>query len=245
MEHVSSPSGGDMLMETRQLCRTFTSAAGPVQALKGITMAVPPHKLTVLNGKSGSGKTTLLNLLGTLDYPTEGQVFFEGQEISALREPARDKIRRTRFGFVFQSVALMSSMTALENVEFGLRVAGCPAAGRRQRALECLEYVGLSKRAGHLPQEMSGGEQQRVAIARAIAHRPAVIFADEPTAQLDSTMGLQVVAVFKKLIETQGTTVLMTTHDPDLMQIADRVYTLQDGQLIQSASDQEAVGGTV
>lgn len=122
-------------------------------------------------------------------------------------------------------------MTALENVEFGMRVAGCPAAGRRQRALECLEQVGLSRRANHLPQEMSGGEQQRTAIARAIAHHPAAIFADEPTAQLDSRMGLQVTAVFKDLIKTQGTTVIMTTHDPDLLEIADRVFTLQDGIL--------------
>ena len=220
------------LIRTEGLSRTFTSAAGPVHALKRVDLSIPAHGLTILNGKSGSGKTTLINLLGALDYPTEGKVFFEGQEISALRERARDKIRRTRIGFVFQSVALISSMTALENVEFGLRVAGCPASGRRARALECLEQVGLSKRAHHLPQEMSGGEQQRVAIARAIAHRPAAIFADEPTAQLDSTMGLQVIAVLKKLIETQGTTVIMTTHDPDLLEIADRVFTLRDGTLL-------------
>ncbi|MDD6033602.1 MAG: ABC transporter ATP-binding protein [Oscillospiraceae bacterium] len=220
------------LIRTEGLSRTFSSAAGPVHALQRVDLSIPAHGLTILNGKSGSGKTTLINLLGALDYPTEGKVFFEGQEISALRERARDKIRRTRIGFVFQSVALISSMTALENVEFGLRVAGCPASGRRERALECLEQVGLSKRAHHLPQEMSGGEQQRVAIARAIAHRPAAIFADEPTAQLDSTMGLQVIAVLKKLIETQGTTVIMTTHDPDLLEIADRVFTLRDGTLL-------------
>ena len=220
------------LIRTEGLSRTFSSAAGPVHALQRVDLTIPAHGLTILNGKSGSGKTTLINLLGALDYPTEGKVFFEGQEISALRERARDKIRRTRIGFVFQSVALISSMTALENVEFGLRVAGCPAAGRREQALECLEQVGLSKRAHHLPQEMSGGEQQRVAIARAIAHRPAAIFADEPTAQLDSTMGLQVIAVLKKLIETQGTTVIMTTHDPDLLEIADRVFTLRDGTLL-------------
>ena len=140
------------LIRTEGLSRTFSSAAGPVHALQRVDLSIPAHGLTILNGKSGSGKTTLINLLGALDYPTEGKVFFEGQEISALRERARDKIRRTRIGFVFQSVALISSMTALENVEFGLRVAGCPASGRRERALECLEQVGLYKRAHHLPQ---------------------------------------------------------------------------------------------
>lgn len=220
------------LFRTEGLSRSFSSAAGEIHALRNVSLSIPAHGLTILNGKSGSGKTTLINLLGGLDRPTSGKVFFEGQELSALSERARDKIRRTRIGFVFQSVALISFMTALENVEFGLRVAGCPAAGRRERALECLEQVGLSKRANHLPQEMSGGEQQRVAIARAIAHRPGAVIADEPTAQLDSTMGLQVMAVFKKLIESQGTTVILTTHDPDLLEIADRVFTLKDGMLV-------------
>ena len=220
------------LFRTEGLSRSFSSAAGEVHALRNVSLSIPAHGLTILNGKSGSGKTTLINLLGGPDRPTSGKAFFEGQELSALSERARDKIRRTRIGFVFQSVALISFMTALENVEFGLRVAGCPAAGRRERALECLEQVGLSKRANHLPQEMSGGEQQRVAIARAIAHRPGAVIADEPTAQLDSTMGLQVMAVFKKLIESQGTTVILTTHDPDLLEIADRVFTLKDGMLV-------------
>lgn len=220
------------LFRTEGLSRSFSSAAGEVHALRNVSLSIPAHGLTILNGKSGSGKTTLINLLGGLDRPTSGKAFFEGQELSALSERARDKIRRTRIGFVFQSVALISFMTALENVEFGLRVACCPAAGRRERALECLEQVGLSKRANHLPQEMSGGEQQRVAIARAIAHRPGAVIADEPTAQLDSTMGLQVMAVFKKLIESQGTTVILTTHDPDLLEIADRVFTLKDGMLV-------------
>ena len=220
------------LFRTEGLSRSFSSAAGEVHALRNVSLSIPAHGLTILNGKSGSGKTTLINLLGGLDRPTSGKAFFEGQELSALSERARDKIRRTRIGFVFQSVALISFMTALENVEFGLRVAGCPAAGRRERALECLEQVGLSKRANHLPQEMSGGEQQRVAIARAIAHRPGAVIADEPTAQLDPTMGLHVMAVFQKLIESQGTTVILTTHDPDLLEIADRVFTLKDGMLV-------------
>ena len=219
------------IIRTEGLTRTFSSSAGEVHALQDVTLAIRPQCLNLLSGKSGSGKTTLINLLGSLDRPTSGKIYFEDKELSALPERERDKLRRTRIGFVFQSVALMSAMTALENVEFALRVAGFPAAGRRERALECLDYVGLAKRAAHLPQEMSGGEQQRVAIARAIAHRPAVIFADEPTAQLDSNMGLQVIAVFKKLIEEHGATIVMTTHDPDLMQLADQVFTLEDGIL--------------
>lgn len=228
------------LLRTEGLTRIFESGGGGVRALDDVTLTVLQGGLTILNGKSGSGKTTLINQLSALDQPTSGRVWFEGQELSALPERERDKIRRTRMGIVFQSVALISTMTALENVEFGLRVAGVPAQGRKERALECLDYVGLGKRAKHLPQEMSGGEQQRVAIARALAHRPAVIFADEPTAQLDSNMGLQVVSVFKKLIAEQGTTVIMTTHDPDLMQIADTVFTLQDGKLLRP----EEGGGT-
>jgi len=228
------------IIRTEGLCRTFQSAAGPVHALRDISIDIPAHGLTILNGKSGSGKTTLLNLLGALDTPTSGEVFFEGKELSKMKVRERDALRRTRVGFVYQSVALIGSMTALENVEFSLRVAGHPAAGRKERAMECLEQVGLAKRAHHLPQEMSGGEQQRVAIARAIAHRPAAIFADEPTAQLDSTMGLQIIAVLKHLIETEGTTIIMTTHDPDLLEIADRVFTLKDGMLLP----EEEGGGT-
>ena len=225
------------ILRTVRLCRTFSSPAGEVRALRDVSLSVRAGGLTILNGKSGSGKTTLINLLAALDRPTSGQVFFEGRDMTSLGERERDRIRRTRAGIVFQSIALMSNMTAYENVEFGLRVAGVPASGRKARALACLELVGLSKRAAHLPQELSGGEQQRVAIARAIAHQPAVVFADEPTAQLDSTMGLQVIAVFKKLIEEQGATIVMTTHDPDLMQIADQVYTLRDGLLTDGRED--------
>jgi putative ABC transport system ATP-binding protein len=221
------------IIRTEHLCRTFTSSAGEVHALQDVSLSIQSGELSILSGKSGSGKTTLINLLGALDRPTSGKIFFEEQDLSSLSEQAKDKLRRTRIGIVYQSIALISTMTALENIEFGLRVAGFPAAERRERALECLDLVGLLKRASHLPQEMSGGEQQRVAIARAIAHRPAAIFADEPTAQLDSTMGLQIIAVFKRLIETQGATIVMTTHDTELMQIADRVFTLQDGILSQ------------
>ena len=134
-------------------------------------------------------------------------------------------------GFVLQSIALINTMTALENIEFGLRVAGFDAAERRDRALECLSLVGLENRVKHRIQELSGGEQQRVAIARAVAHRPALVFADEPTAELDTAMGLQVVRLFRDLIEKESLTLVMTTHDPNMIELADRVYTLEDGRI--------------
>ena len=222
----------DEMLRTVNVCREFRSGSEVVHALKNVSVTVPTGCLTILRGRSGSGKTTLLNSLGALDYPTSGEIWFEGKNIAALSERERDEFRRLQTGFVFQSVALMATMSAYENVEFGMRIAGVPAAERRERALASLDLVGLSKRISHRPQEMSGGEQQRVAIARAIAHRPKIIFADEPTAELDTTMGIYVMKAFKDLIATEGITIVMTTHDPNMMEIADRVYTLQDGAII-------------
>jgi len=222
----------NFIIRTDGIKRGFSVGGDTFWALKGIDLTVTEGRLTILKGRSGSGKTTLMNILGALDYPTNGDVFFEDNLISKLSETKRDKIRRTRMGFVFQSVALVSMMTAYENVEFILRISGAPARERRQRVEECLTRVGLGGRMHHLPPEMSGGEQQRVAIARAIAHRPKVIFADEPTAELDTATGLQVVKIFKDLIEQEGTTIVMTTHDPGLMDVADKVYELADGEII-------------
>jgi len=201
-------------------------------ALKGIDLTVAENKLTILKGRSGSGKTTLMNILGALDYPTSGDVVFAGNSLTKMNERKRDNVRKSEMGFIFQSVALVSMMTAYENVEFILRINGYPAKERRKRAESCLERVGLGSRMTHLPPELSGGEQQRVAIARAIAHNPKVIFADEPTAELDTNTGLQVVKIFKDLIEFEGATIVMTTHDPGLMDVADKVYELADGEVI-------------
>lgn len=199
-------------------------------ALKDITIQIPAGKLTMLRGRSGSGKTTLMNLLSALDYPKSGQIFFEEKEIQSMPEHAREEIRKTQIGFVFQSVALIPMMTAYENVEFVMRLAGYEG-NRRKRAEECLKLVGLGTRMHHMPQELSGGEQQRVAIARAIAHKPKIIFADEPTAELDSNTGLQIMKIFKDLIEDQGVTIVMTTHDTGLMEIADCIYHIEDGEI--------------
>jgi len=213
--------------------RGFPMGGDTFWALKGIDLTVSENKLTILKGRSGSGKTTLMNILGALDYPTNGDVIFGGVSLSKANERKRDNIRKKDMGFVFQSVALVSMMTAYENVEFILRISGYPARDRRRRVESCLERVGLSARMNHLPSELSGGEQQRVAIARAIAHKPKVIFADEPTAELDTNTGLQVVKIFKDLIDLEGATIVMTTHDPGLMDIADSVYELADGEVIK------------
>jgi putative ABC transport system ATP-binding protein len=211
--------------------RGFSTGGGVFWALKGLNLRVEEGELTILKGRSGSGKTTLMNILGALDPPTEGEVFFCGEPISRVSEHRRDVIRRKQMGFVFQSVALVSMMTAYENVEFILRISGYPLRERKSRVESCLNMVGLGGRMNHMSQELSGGEQQRVAIARAIAHKPKVIFADEPTAELDTNTGLQVVKIFKDLIAREGATIVMSTHDPGLMEVADRVYELEDGEI--------------
>ena len=222
----------DPIIQTKGLGRAFPVAEGePFWALKNISLSVPAGKLSVLKGRSGSGKTTLMNLLGALDRPTTGSVFFDGHDLSGESDHALGLLRRKNIGFVFQSVALIPMMNACENVEFALRLAGI-REGRKKRAEECLKMVGLGARMDHMPQELSGGEQQRVAIARAIAHRPRVVFADEPTAELDTNTGLQVVKIFRELSEAEGLTFVMTTHDAGLMELGDCVYELEDGELI-------------
>ena len=218
------------MIETKNVTRCFKTSGGDLWALKGVNVAIPKGKLTILKGRSGSGKTTLLNILGALDQPTGGQVLYEGENIAEFDEKTASKLRRTKIGFVFQSVALIPMMTAFENVEYALRLSGY-TGDRSQRAIECLKLVGLSQRMHHLPAELSGGEQQRVAIARAIAHKPRIVFADEPTAELDTLTGLQVVKIFKELTQQEGVTVVMTTHDVGLMELGDQVYALEDGEV--------------
>ena len=221
----------EYIVETKNVIQSFPVAGGKeLVVLKDISIQIPAGKLTMLRGRSGSGKTTLMNLLSALDYPKSGQILFQGQEIQNMSEHDREIIRKTQIGFVFQSVALIPMMTAYENVEFVLRLAGYKG-NRRKRTEECLKLVGLGGRMHHMPQELSGGEQQRVAIARAIAHEPKIIFADEPTAELDSNTGLQIMKIFKDLIEDQGVTIVMTTHDTGLMEIADCIYHIEDGEI--------------
>ena len=222
-----------IILNTKDVCRDFKTGNDiVVNALKNVNIDIEKGKLTVLRGPSGSGKTTLINILGALDYPSSGEVWFGGEDITKLSEKKRDCLRRYDMAFVFQSIALMSSMTAYENVEFGLRLAKVPYSERDRRTREVMRNVGLEKRMFHRPGEMSGGEQQRTAIARAIAHKPKIVFADEPTAELDSATSLHIVKLFKELVEKEGMTIVMTTHDPSMMEVADRVYTLEDGEIV-------------
>ncbi len=207
------------------------SAERELVVLHDISIKVPTGKLTILRGRSGSGKTTLMNILSALDYPKEGTVRFEDVYLEQMNETQRENFRKTSVGFVFQSVALIPMMTAYENVEFLLRLAGYQG-NKQKRAEECLKLVGLGQRMHHMPQELSGGEQQRVAIARAIVHKPKIIFADEPTAELDTATGLQVMKIFRELIEKEGVTIVMTTHDMGLLDIADCIYHLEDGEIV-------------
>ncbi len=223
-----------IILSTKNICRDFKTGNNiVVNALKNINIDIEEGKLTVLRGPSGSGKTTLINILGALDRPSCGEVWFDDKDITHLSDKNRDKLRRYDMAFVFQSVALMSSMTAYENVEFGLRLAKVPFSDRDKRTKEVMKNVNLEKRMFHRPGEMSGGEQQRVAIARAIAHRPKIIFADEPTAELDSTTSLHIVKLFKELTQKEGMTIVMTTHDPSMMEVADKLYTLEDGEIVE------------
>jgi ABC-type lipoprotein export system ATPase subunit len=185
--------------------------------------------LAVLKGRSGSGKTTLLNCLGGLDRPTEGEVLFDGRSLSTMNEAELTLLRRHRVGYVFQSFALMPLMSAIENVEQPLRIMGLPVKERERRARECLEVVGLTKWADHRPFELSGGQQQRVAVARALAVKPDLILADEPTGELDSRTGIQIIALFRRLVAEHGVCVCLTTHDPAVMELADVTYELADG----------------
>lgn len=220
------------ILKASGLNQEFRLADGTVfHVLKDINMEIPEGQMTILKGRSGSGKTTLLNLLGALDYPVSGSILFEDKEITGLNSKERALLRRNNIGFVFQSIALIPMMNAYENVEYALRLASFKG-NKKDRVMECLKAVGLAERMMHFPEEMSGGEQQRVAIARAVAHKPAVIFADEPTGALDTNTGLQVMKLFRDLVEKEHITVVLTTHDPNIMQLGDRGYELEDGEII-------------
>ena len=217
--------------------RIFPVAGGEFQALADICAEIPAGVLTLLKGRSGSGKTTLLNIVGALDVPTSGSVLIGGQDVCRLSERARENLRRTRVGFVFQSVSLIPTMDAFQNVEFSLRLAGVKK-GRGERVEECLKMVGLGNRMHHMPAEMSGGEQQRVAIARAIAHRPRIILADEPTAELDSAMAAEVAHLFQEMTRREHVTIVMTTHDTGLMDAGDMVIELENGRQVTAGQEQ-------
>lgn len=222
------------IIEARNITRMFPVGDGEFYALKHVDIDIPAGKLTILKGRSGSGKTTLMNILSALDAPTEGDVSFDGQVYSEMEDAQKEQLRRKEIGFVFQAVALIPIMNAYENVDFAMRLAEPELTAKEvdERIRETLALVGMEERMRHMPGLMSGGEQQRVAIARAVAHRPKVVFADEPTGALDTESGLRVMQLFRNLIEKEGVTIVMTTHDPNLMELGDVVYELEDGEII-------------
>jgi ABC-type lipoprotein export system ATPase subunit len=221
------------VIEIADLERTFATGDRRVKALRGVDMRVARGALVVLMGPSGSGKTTLLNIVGGLDQPTAGTVAVEGRRLNDMSGAELVALRR-RIGFIFQSFALMPTASAYENVELGLRLSGgVPRKEWDARVRRCLAAVGLSAWVDHRPYEMSGGQQQRVAIARALAIRPRIILADEPTGDLDSKTGNQILALLRALADNEGVTLLMATHDPAAAEFATDLYQLRDGQIVE------------
>jgi putative ABC transport system ATP-binding protein len=211
--------------------RIFKTGKVETQALRGVSLSIENGEFTALVGPSGSGKTTLLQLIGCLDQPTSGRVIVNGKDVSRLNRSQRADMRRGTIGFIFQFFALIPTLSAYENIEMPLLLNGHSAAQRRERVMELLESVDLSDRAQHRPDQMSGGEQQRVAIARALATHPALVLADEPTANLDTENGRQVMEIMRRLNQETGTTFVFATHDPRVIAFARRVVTLRDGRI--------------
>jgi putative ABC transport system ATP-binding protein len=213
------------------LTRIFEVGETTVEALRSINLTVDQGQFVALVGPSGSGKSTLLNLVGGLDRPTSGELWIDGVELSASKEKALTEHRRQRVGFVFQSFNLLPRLTAVENVALPLMFVGVPERQRLERAAELLAQVGLSDRLDHRPTQLSGGEQQRVAIARALVNRPAIILADEPTGNIDTATGAEIMALLRRLNRDHGVTLLLVTHDPEAASFADRIIQLRDGRI--------------
>ena len=220
------------MISARGLTRVFGSGSVSVVAVNQVTLDVMPGETLAFMGRSGSGKTTLLNLLSGLDQPTSGQVLFQGNDLASFNESGLVELRRHKISFIFQSFGLMPLLSAQENVELPLHLSGLGWRERRRRAQEALDLVGLRSRARHRPYELSGGEQQRASIARALVTGPEVMFADEPTGELDTTTASTIAAILQDISAKHGTTVLIATHDPALASIATRTLELVDGALV-------------
>ena len=223
----------DLIVEVRGASRRFRVGSEDIWAVRDVSLQVRRGEFVGLIGRSGSGKTTLLNLVAGLDQPSEGTVLVGGEEITRYSERQLTEMRRRRVGFVFQSFGLLPLLSAYENVELALRIAGAGVRERRRRASELLEAVGLAGRARHRPYELSGGEQQRVAIARALANDPVLILADEPTGELDSSTAVSIFKLLHDLVEERGVTILTTTHDRTVMELVPRVEEMRDGRLLE------------
>jgi putative ABC transport system ATP-binding protein len=219
-------------IETIGLGKEYGVGKLSVHALQNVNFKSNKGEFVAVLGASGSGKTTLLNILGTLDKPTSGKVFIDGKELSSLNEKGIVALRRRKIGFIFQFYNLMPVLTAFENIELPMIISGVPKKEAQTRARDLLAAVGLNDRSNHRPDELSGGQQQRVAVARALANKPTMILADEPTGDLDSATGEQVMKLMLKLSKDQGTTVLAATHDVSILKLADRALRMKDGQIV-------------
>ena len=221
-----------IVVDTEELWRVYKIGTQEVPALRGVNLKIESGRFVAVKGRSGSGKTTLLNCIGGLDHPTSGVVRVFGRDLAELDDKQLTQWRREQVGFIFQSFGLLPTLSAYENVELMLRIAGARARERRERALHCLDLVGLSKWAQHRPFEMSGGQQQRVGIARALANNPQLILADEPTGELDSVTAREILALFRRIVEKEHVTLLIASHDALVAEYVDGVLQLKDGQIV-------------
>lgn len=233
MERKTNTNSNSYVIETEDLWRVYKVGLQEVPALRGVNLKVEPGRFVAVKGRSGSGKTTLLNCIGGLDRPTSGVVRVFGRYLSDLNEEQLTQWRREQVGFVFQSFGLLPTLSAYENVELILRIASVLTRERHERALYCLELVGLSKWVHHRPYEMSGGQQQRVGIARALANNPQLILADEPMGELDSTTAREILALFRRVVEEERVTLLIASHDALVDEYVDEVLQLKDGQIVR------------
>lgn len=226
----------DWVIEARDLTKIYKMGEIEVQALRGVSFNIKRGEILSIMGPSGSGKSTVMNTLGCLDRPTSGEYILDGESVADMDDDQLASVRNRKVGFVFQSFNLLSRLTALGNVELPLRYAGL-TEGRRERARAALEAVGLSDRMTHRPYELSGGQQQRVAVARALVNDPAMIMADEPTGNLDSKVGKEIMNLLLKLNKERGTTLIIVTHDPNIAAQTERVIRLRDGEIDSSAPE--------
>jgi ABC-type lipoprotein export system ATPase subunit len=229
--HAGGQPPNGVILQAQDLVKTYRTAQHTVTALRQVSLRVREGEFIAIRGRSGAGKTTLLNLIAGLDDPTSGRVILFGRDLAQLSERQRTELRRHELGFVFQAAHLSPALTARENVEIPLRLARTPQAERTRRSTEALALVGLVDRALHRAPELSGGEQQRVAIARALVHAPRLVLADEPTGNLDSHTGLQIIELMRNVAHAAGIGFIITTHDPAASQAADSVYDISDGVL--------------